>query len=118
MFNENLTDSLGNEFRPREEQLAEFKNALSIITSPDGIFRLLVLMDSAKKPLAQNGYSFAFINSIFNMQASIGIARDKARRLNAEWAVLLDYNVNKLEFTSEIHIKVNPNIAKNLSREN
>lgn len=117
MFNQNPTDSLGNEFRPREEQLAEFKNALSFMTSSDEIFRLLVLMDSDKKPLAQNGYSFAFIKSIFNLQASIGIARDKARQVNAEWAILLDYDMNKLEFTSEIHIKINPSIAKHTSKE-
>lgn len=117
MFNQNLTDSLGNEFRPREEQLAEFGNALSFMTSPDGIFRLLVLMDSDKKPLAQNGYSFAFIKPIFNLQACIGIARDKARRANAEWAILLDYDVSKLEFTGEIHIKANPSIAKHISKE-
>lgn len=107
-----VLDSRGNRFRSSEEQRAEFGNALSAMPSPSGIYHLLVLMDSAKKPLAQNGYPYGFISPMFNIQACIQIARNKAREYQAEWAVLLDYKVATAEYTSEIHIKINPNQHK------
>lgn len=104
-----VLDSRGNRFRSSENQFAEVKNALLTMPSPSGIYHLLILMDSAKKPLAQNGYTIAFISPILNTQACIQIARKKAREYQAEWAVLLDYKVATAEYTSEIHIRINPN---------